>query len=243
MPLSDPQKLATENVHSYFVQLATLTAKILDAENCSLILLDETSVDNQRVSICASYGPLPLTAYPESISKGIAKHIVKTGKSLLIEDTDQSEFVECTCRSADLRKSLIFSPFTIDARIVGIANVSGGLNRRFNLVDLNLLEVVALFIGKSIQVIQLQNILNSNFAQLALVRDGQTNSGSAMPNPEQVAKILAKSFYKEMVRAGLETNQIIDAASEIITQLSISLQRHSKRQSKRHFPEKYGVIN
>jgi hypothetical protein len=50
-----------------------------------------------------------------------------------------------------------------------------------------------------------------------------------MQNPDQVAKILAKSFYKEMTRAGFGPSQIVNAASEIIEQLSGSLNRHSKR--------------
>jgi hypothetical protein len=48
-------------------------------------------------------------------------------------------------------------------------------------------------------------------------------------NPDQVAKILAKSFYKEMTRAGFGSSQIVNAATEIIAQLSGSLHRHSKR--------------
>ena len=43
--------------------------------------------------------------------------------------------------------------------------------------DLSLLDVVALFIGKAIQVVQLQNILNSRFAQLALVQVSGKRSG------------------------------------------------------------------
>ena len=50
-----------------------------------------------------------------------------------------------------------------------------------------------------------------------------------IPNPEKVSKLLAKSFYKEMSKLGFQANHIIYAASEIITQLSISLEKHKKR--------------
>ncbi len=53
--------------------------------------------------------------------------------------------------------------------------------------------------------------------------------GSAFHNPDQVAKIYAKSFYKEMARGGFGANQIISAASEIISQLNDNLEQHSKR--------------
>jgi hypothetical protein len=99
--------------------------------------------------------------------------------------------------------------------------------------DLNLLDAVALFIGKSIQTMQLQNLLNSRFAQMALIQETQKNIGhsleSILHNPDQIAKIMAKSFYKEMTRAGFGSSQIINVASDIIAQLNTSLQRHSKR--------------
>lgn len=217
-------------------QLAAVTAKILGAENCSIMLLNDGESENMRMSVCACHGPLPAAAYKESIGKGdgIAGYVIATGQSLLIEDIDQSEFAKRARRANDPRKSLMSSPITINGRIVGVANVSGHAHGgAFSLADLNLLDVVVLFIGKSIQVFQLQSILNSRFAQLALVQEAKKNMGnslgSAFQNPDQVAKILAKSFYKEMARAGFGSNQIINAASEIIHQLSSNLQRHSKR--------------
>lgn len=217
-------------------QLAVMAAKILGAENCSIMLLSDGEFEDLRMRVCASYGPLPAAAYKESIGKGdgIAGRVIATGKSLLIEDIHQSEFAQWARRANDPRKSLISSPITINSRIIGVVNVSGQTHgHSFKLDDMNLLDVVALFIGKSIQVAQLQNILNSRFAQMALVQEAEKNVGgalaSAVQNPDQVAKILAKSFYKEMTRAGFGPSQIINAASEIIAQLSGSLTRHSKR--------------
>ena len=93
--------------------------------------------------------------------------------------------------------------------------------------------MVALFVGKAIQVVQLQNILKSRFAQVALMQFAERDIGSALAgaaqNPDQVARILARSFFKEMTRAGFGSSQIINAASEIVGQLSGSLRRHSKR--------------
>jgi L-methionine (R)-S-oxide reductase len=217
-------------------QLAEMSAKILGAENCSIMLLNEGEFEELRMRVCASYGPLPAAAYKESIKRGegIAGRVIATGKSLLIEDIHQSEFAKWARRANDPRKSLISSPITINSRIIGVVNVSGETHgHTFKLDDLNLLDVVALFLGKSIQVVQLQNVLNSRFAQIALVQEAEKNVGgalaSAVQNPDQVAKILAKSFYKEMTRAGFSSGQIINAASEIIAQLRGSLNRHSKR--------------
>ena len=219
------------------LQLAERAAKALTAEKCSIMLLKDGESDDLRMRVCASYGALPDAAYTESIGKdeGIAGRVIATGRSILIEDISKSELASRARRTDDPRKSLISSPIPINRRIVGVVNVSGHARGDvFNQADLNLLEVIALFIGKSIQAIQLQNILNSRFAQLALLHEAEKSLeplgvGVAVQNPDQMAKILAKSFYKEMTRAGLGSNQIISAASEIISQLSVSLQRHNKR--------------
>ena len=219
------------------LQLAEKAAKALTAEKCSIMLLKDGESDNPRMRVCASYGLLPDAAYTESIGRGegIAGRVIATGRSILVEDISRSELASSARRTDDPRKSLVSSPIPINRRIVGVVNVSSHARGDvFNEADLNLLEVIALFIGKSIQAIQLQNILNSRFAQLALLQEAEKNLeplgvGAAVQNPDQVAKILAKSFYKEMTRAGLGSSQIISAASEIISQLSGSLQRHNKR--------------
>ncbi len=228
--------LENGNLNDNLAQLAEMTAKILSAINCSIMLLNDGKSDNLLMSICASYGPMPAAAYKELIGKGegIAGYVIATGQSLLIEDISDSEFAKLARRASEPGKSLISSPITISGQIVGVVNISDHMQGcAFNLVDLNLLNVVALFIGKSIQAIQLQSILNSRFAQLALAQEAQNNMGASMgsvfQNPDQVAKIFAKSFYKEMARGGFGSNQIISAASEIISQLSDNLQQHSKR--------------
>ncbi|MEQ1602635.1 MAG: GAF domain-containing protein [Methylophilaceae bacterium] len=221
--------------------LAELTAKILGAENSSIMLLNDGEPGDFKMRVCASFGFLPVEAFKESIGmdNSIAGCVVTTGKSLLIEDISQSIFFDKARRVSDPRKSLISSPITINKRIIGVVNVCSRLHGEvFTDADLNLLEVVALFIGKSIQAVQLQSILNSRFAQMALIKESGSsveecvNVNSILAtihNRDKIAKILAKSFYKEMARTGLGPNQIISAASEIIAQLNSSLHRHNKR--------------
>ena len=228
------------SLNDNLAQLAEMTAKILSATNCSIMLLNDGKSDNLLMSVCASYGPMPAAAYKELTGKGagIAGHVIATGQSLLIKDINCSEFAKLARRASEPGKSLIVSPITISGQIVGVVNISDHMRGcAFSLVDLNLLNVVALFIGKSIQAIQLQGILNSRFAQLALAQEAQNNMGASMGsvfhNPDQVAKIFAKSFYKEMARGGFGSNQIISAASEIISQLSDNLQHHSKRMERK----------
>lgn len=217
-------------------QMAGMAAKLLSAESCSIMLLDERDEEDVRLRVFAAHGALPEAAYGEITRRGegISGHVLASGKPLLVEDLSRSEFIQAARRLTQGAKSLVSAPILIDGRIIGVINVTDPKTRAaFNMDDLNLIEVAALFIGKSIQVQQLQGVLNSRFAQMALAQEAQHAMGGAVAamsqNPNQMAKILAKSFFKEMTRAGFTANQIIHAASEIITQLNESLGKHSKR--------------
>lgn len=230
------QFLASGNLDDNLAHLAAMTARIVCAENCSIMLLNAGEGEGMRMSVCANHGSLPKAALKETIGKGdgIAGHVLTTGRSLLIENIQKSEFVELARRIDDPNKSMMSSPVRIEGKIAGVVNVSG-LTRKgtFTIADLHLLDVIALFIGKSVQVIQLQNILNSRFAQMALMQEMQGKLGNASAtvyqNPDQVVKILAKAFFKEMTKAGFSSDQIVRAASEIIDHLCVNIQRHSKR--------------
>lgn len=89
--------------------------------------------------------------------------------------------------------------------------------------------VVAPSTAKLSQVIQLQYILNSRVAEIAPTQG--LNSATAHPmlmqvqHRDRVAEVVAKSFYVEMKKAGFGPNEIINAASEILSQLSNSLRK------------------
>ena len=227
---------AQGNLEVTLRQLAEAAAKILNAAHCSIMLLDEEDKDELKLRVFAAYGDLPESAYKQVTRKGegISGHVLATGLPLLIEDLAQSEFLEVARRLTCGQRSLISTPIIQNQNIIGVINASDPkASRPFNLDDLHLLEVVALFVGKSIHVVQLQNVLNSRFAQMAIAQEAQQTIGHAMAyvseNPNQLAKILAKSFFREMTKAGFSSTQIIHAATEIIGQLNSNLGKHSKR--------------
>jgi hypothetical protein len=94
-------------------------------------------------------------------------------------------------------------------------------------------EITAWTLGHALQAARLQKLLRSQFAVAAVAAEARAGAGdaSAMPNERggQLVRILAKSFYREMVKVGLEPNQIVGAASEIISQLSANLRMHKQR--------------
>jgi hypothetical protein len=129
--------------------------------------------------------------------------------------------------------SSLFSPLVINNQVIGVIGVSVSVRKpSFDEDDLKLLDTVALLVSKALQVIKLQNILNSLFAQIALAQGVDKiieDIVSTAPRPDQMARVVSKAFYLEMTRAGLDNAQIVGVASEIISELSKTLRRHSER--------------
>ncbi|MFC0250940.1 GAF domain-containing protein [Massilia consociata] len=226
--LQDVQALLTsgtldDNLHSH----AELVRRLVGATSCSVMLLDSEAPDDLRMRMCASAGELPPAAADALVGtgEGICGRVLASGQALLVDDIARSAFSGMARRNRAAVPALMSAPVRIDGRVVGVVNVSGST---FSDTELRLLEVTALYIGKSVQAIQLQRLLASRFAQMALVREAQERgglpAGTAYQNPEDMARILARSFYKEMTKAGFAPGQIVNAATELIGQLRGTLQ-------------------
>jgi len=226
------QFLAEGKLQDDLDQQAAMTAHLVGAETCSIMLLNDGDGDAPRMTVCAHYGPLPPAAWQASVGRGegIAGHVLATGRSLLVEDITHSQFAAMARHADSGHHSLMLAPIRIGAKIVGMLNTScDSAKGCFDRADMHLLDMISLYVGKSVQVQQLQSILDSRFAQQAVQEELRGKSRIAYQNPDQVARMLAKSFYKEMARAGFSSGQIVQAASEIITQLNGNLERHNAR--------------
>lgn len=231
-----PRFIDDAHFDALLASLAQQAARLCGAARCSIMLVNQGKAGSAAMSICGSHGELPEAALSETAVKnqGIAGHVAATGQSLLIDDIHQSRFAAVARRSGSGGASLMSAPIMIAGGILGVVNVSeAGIGQPFSPEKLVLLEVMSELIGKSVQLVQVQSVLKSRFAQIALANDASVTVGKSiedvLQNPDQVARIVAKSFYKEMAKAGFGTRQIINAASEIITQLSGNIQRHNKR--------------
>ena len=217
-------------------ELARSTAERIGAARCSILLANRGEPTKAAMTVCGSFGSMPADAFKELIGlhQGIAGTVAATGKSVLIDDIRHSPFAPLARRGSESAPGLMCAPISIRSGIIGVVNVSDAVWRKaFNTDSLRLLEVHGLLIGKSVQLLQVQGILKSRFAQLALAADAAATFGKPIEeivqNPDQVSRIMARSFYREMAKAGFGTKEIINAASEIIAQLSSNIQRHNKR--------------
>ena len=225
------------NLDENLEELTAMAANIMSVDNCSVMLFGSDDEPGEfRLRVFAKFGHLPKKAYSEvtKVNQGISGHVAATGQPLLIQNIQTSDYLPLARCPDSPSKCFISVPIFISGKVVGVLNISNPRDHRnldFN--DLNMATFVALLIGKSIQVIQLQNILKSRFAQIALAQEASAAVGNALTiqqlDPAMLVKVLAKTFYKEMSRAGLGRGHIINAATEIISQLSESLNRHDRR--------------
>lgn len=204
---------------------AALAAKVLNVEHCVIALLCEGEADRAGLRPGARFGDAPRTRWEVAGICGDAARESPPNAST----AHPRSGVNADC----CEKSSMYSAMVLNGSIIGVIQAHCPNDKQaFNAEDLKLLDVLALFITKSVQVTQLQNILNSRFAQIALAQTTEKTVSdvivSSAQNPNQLAKILAKSFYREMTKMGFSRNQIIHAASEIISELSESLRKHSK---------------
>jgi len=218
-------------------EFATMAANLLDTENCSIMLFREGDDPSDfRLRIFAKTGFLPENALQEAakVKEGIAGQVAASGQPLLVEDITQSPYFPLARRPDGASKCFISVPVLIGNKVVGVINVSKPRDGRcFGTHDLDIASFVALLVGKSIQVVQLQSLLRSRFAQMAFSRETKDLVANRVTelyqDPARLSKVAAKTFYREMTRAGLGTEHILKAATEIVGLLNDNLKKHRRR--------------
>jgi signal transduction protein with GAF and PtsI domain len=218
-------------------EIVAKSASLLNSKNCSIMLFrEEARGEGVKLRMFAKHGDFPPKAATEAVkvNNGIAGKVAASARPLLVQDIGESEYLPLARRPDSTSKSFICVPIVIGDKVIGVLNVSNPIdNRCFDDNDLNLSVFVTLLIGRSVQVIQLQNLLKSKFAQMAVMQEDKDMMGTTFSlkqfDADQLVKMLSKSFYREMTTAGFTQGHIITAATEIISQLSESLTRHDNR--------------
>ena len=217
-------------------QLAALAAAMLESENCSIMLLKEEESGDEIMKVFASHGYLPQVAYTEKAKhrQGIAGQVTASGKGLLVNDIESSPYAAKARWPERKHKGFMAAPIFIGPKVLGVINVNTPNDeRKYMDKDLFILSTVALVVGKSIQVVQLQNLLKSRFTQIAMVQEAKGIVSNALlqvpQNPARMSKALGKAFYQEMHKAGFGDDHIVSAATEVIGLLGEKLERHQRR--------------
>lgn len=224
-----------EDLRRHLKELGELAASITGAGTCSIMLLSEGENEAPRLKLFCSTAALPDPAWSETPGRGesIAGRVLERGSPLLIIDIRSSEFASLARRRGELGSSFIGLPIKVGSHVIGVMNLTSAPDSPpFDESDVVLGQIVAALIGKSVQVERLQTLIRSRFAHLSLAREQpeviERIVTGTVPT-ERVAKLLARSFFRDLAAAGFEPGQIIDAASEIIALISSDIRRFRKR--------------
>ena len=204
-----------------------------------MLLRDGEATPEPHLRIFSNYGHLPEAAYRQSVrlNEGIAGHVAATGKALLVDDIAKSPFASRARHQSKTHKGFMSAPIVLHGTVIGVVNAHDPVDGRlFGQEDLALLNLLVLFLGKLFEVARLQNVLNSRYAQLAMVSEAGSrlrgNAAALCTEPAAIAKIVAKTFYTEMTRAGFSAEQVVAAATEILGLLGAKLEKHRQRQER-----------
>ena len=175
------------------------TKELLDAEGCSVILLDETgrelyfpwvSPENSEVAERLRHLRMPA-------DKGIAGAVLQTGRSLLVPDVraDARFYSEADQQTGGATRSIVCAPLRTQRGIIGVIECINKRAGAFSQSDLTFLEALAGSIAVAIENARLYQTLKLSEAQLRdevalLARERQTmqrfsdivGSGQAMEN-------------------------------------------------------------
>lgn len=217
--------------------VATMIAGLLNSENCLILLwLDGRGAQrNKPRSFFHQLARRDDGIYPSrSLLEKIARHVAATGDPVLIPDLALSSFASMARWRQGKNMGLASAPIFTGDRLFGAISITTPRDGRIlEEKDLHRLTTAALILGRSIQVTELKNLLKSRFAQLALAQEGEALlAGAMIPSGQdsgKVAKVVAKTFYRELTKAGFGAEQIIDTATEIISLLNERLKKHSNR--------------
>ena len=224
-----------EQLDARLAELARLAADAVEAASCSIMLLSEGGEERPRLRLWASTAPLPDAAWQERPGPGesIAGVVLERGQAILVADIGDSEFARHARGRRDLGASFMGVPIRVGNSVVGVMSLASRPGRpSFAAPDLTSAGIAAMLIGKSVQVDRLQTLLRSRIAQLTLARQEPEVAASLTDGglpPARLAKVLAKAFYKDLAAAGFGPGQIIEAATEIIGQISGDIARHKTR--------------
>jgi GAF domain-containing protein len=220
-------------------ELAQLGAQTVEAAcRCSIMLLSEGEAEQPLLRLWAASARLPDAAWRErpGVGVAIAGEVLRTRALLVVADIRESAFASLARGHTDCGPSFMCLPITVGRAVFGVLNVAARAGAApFAEPDVARTQLVASLVGKSVQVHRLQTLLRSRVAQLTLARQeaevATSLTDGAMP-PSRLAKVLAKTFYKDLAAAGFEPGQIIEAATEIIGQISGDIARHKTRMAR-----------
>lgn len=158
------------DLNELLAQVVGKTKELLDAEGCSVILLDDTSrelyfpfVSPESSAVAEKLRTLRMPA-----DKGIAGAVVQTGESLLIADVraDPRFYGTVDEQTGGATRSILCAPLRTSRGIIGVIECINKRNGAFSAAELTFLEALAGSIAVAIENARLYEALKRSEARL-----------------------------------------------------------------------------
>lgn len=202
-------------------EMAAEAARLFAAEACSIMLFKETRRGSEvRLRLAARSEPLPADVSPDEAGQdpGLAGKVAASGEALLIEDLARSEHAGLARQGAG---SCICAPLAVAGRVLGVLNLSRPT--AFGAEDLALARHVALLLALGLDLERLQGLLHSRFAHRAMASEladhPELDATRLAADAQHMARILGRTFFRDLRAAGYGTDHILMAATEVIGEL------------------------
>ncbi|MCA1625320.1 MAG: sensor domain-containing diguanylate cyclase [Acidobacteria bacterium] len=180
---------------NFWSRLMPVIAEIMRAERISLFVFDEKS--NSLIARAATGARAGIIKNEkEKIGERIAKNVLKSGKPLVVPDTNKIDFSDSTLNRKYKMNSFISYPFAIGERKIGVLNITDKADRKnFSEFDLELLNTIMPQVAVLIDLVSLKDKAGE-FEQLS-VTDALTGLLNRRYLEERVAEEIKRSKRHE----------------------------------------------
>lgn len=218
-------------------------------EEAARAMVDLLGVDHALV-VWAADTPTKIWVRAKwSRSGAVASPMLSDQVVALVESTQQTHSAELgsTAAPQDMSEGgKVIRRLKVKEQSVGYLVVLPSLGGQSDFSSL-LFTVLGEQIGRTIEVHQTRQFLASRYSALALwketgeeTEETQQLDGhlvAAVRNPDKVARLLARSFYRDLRKAGFDANQVLLVASEIIGNLTETIRKTRAKTDKSANPE------
>lgn len=196
---------------------AQIAAQILSVDYFGIAWIEG---DGKNFRVRASFGTSGAKGYADEVHNLVASIIRCNGSSA----------------KADHSANVLAVPLRVQAKVVGYIFANGLQPDKVEAGNReSLLAALSEHIGSAIEMHNMRQMLASSYLgkTLGLGRkkgvSGQNGFNShmltAVAEPEKVATIIARTFYKDLRKAGFESGQILTVATELIGSLTEALHK------------------
>lgn len=218
-----------ETVEALLQQAAQIAVELLPLEHCRIALFAEDNVTLETRGSFSRNGGYPVRALANGILENLNSGMRMHSRAAEAGD-DNLEW------SGELK---------VNGQVIG--HCYGWPEARLSALEAvrqrEAFLALGAQIGRALEAQKTRHMLASHYTMLALSRNADDSASqeplgshilAAVKSPEKVAVIVARSFYRDLRKAGFEPKQVLVVASELIENLNLALRRTKAKTEEEH---------